>query len=267
MDGNKKNMLIILLLFLIISLLMIGIGFRMFTAKKETVVKKEIPEIVEKKIKKKPLKNKDTIAPQIESTEGESDTLNLDPDPEKTNEIEEIEVETEQKLELPSVEKKDLTTIYIPSTKSLFRKPDISEYRTNTSSRITSTQRKELRIDEIKTDILMKNIPSEDLSMGKLYYAGENGRLESFVYIEPKGKIREYLLSFDPKGNYVDCIEIGLISPENERIKHAGLLTNKISIFETQYRKSTKGKEEIVTEYTINPQLQFKKGKTFTKVL
>jgi hypothetical protein len=258
-------MLITLLIFLIIFLLMIGIAIRTFLTEKGTIVEKKTSEVVEKKIEKKSSKNKNTIVSQIESTENEIDTLNLDMEEEK--EAEENEAPTEQKTEIPAIEKKEPATIYIPSTKSLFRKSDLSEYRLNTQPRITPIQRDELKIDEIKTDIRMKNVSSEDLLPGKLYYAGENGRLESFIYTEPGGKIHEYLLSFDSKGNYVDCLEIGLINSEDERIKYAGLLTNKISVFETQYNKPTEKKAEIVTEYTINPLLQFKKGKTFTKLL
>ncbi|MDR0412291.1 MAG: hypothetical protein LBH61_00605 [Dysgonamonadaceae bacterium] len=232
---------------------------------KETVVEKTPSEAVAKKAEEKPSGNKNTIVTKVEITETEENALILDTVEDAAAEA--SDAETEPEIEIPLIEKREPSTVYIPSTKSLFKKTDVSVYRLHTQARISSVQRERLRIDEVKTGIPMKEIPSEDLLPGQSYYSGENGRLESFIYLEPKGKIHEYLLSFDPKGNYVDCIEIGLIGSEDEKIKYAGLQTNKILVFEVQTNSAINRKEEIVTQYTVNSHLQFKKGKTFTKLL
>jgi hypothetical protein len=262
---DKHSTAINLLIFMISFLLLLGIGIYKFTTKKETIAENSPSETVEKKVKKKPSKSKNTTV--LPSENSESESYNPELEIEESREEAETEVEPEPEIEeaLP-VEKKEVTAIYIPLTRSLFRKPDLSEEWFMNRPRITPAQREQLRIDEIKTDIVMKNIPSDDLIPGKLYYLGENGRLESFIYIEPKGKIHEYLVSFDSKGNPIDWIEIGLITPEKERIKHAGLSTDKLSLTELQPAKKDGKKEEIITEYIITLQLKFKKGKTFTKL-
>jgi hypothetical protein len=266
-NKDKQRKIIYLLIFLIPLLCLIGIGIYKFKYMETLFDENPLIEEIEEVVKSKPPKKENMpIVPDIEEvqTADTSSEMTI----EEGIETEKMdEAKAEQEAEPASAEKKELTTIYIPLTQSLFKKSDVSENSFTGKPRLTQTQREELKIDEIKTELNMKNIPSEDLVPGKLYYRGENGKLESFVYVNPNGKIHEYLIAYDPKGNYVDCIETGLITTENGKVKYASISINKLSVFELQPGKQSGKKEEIVTEYSINPQLQFKKGKTFIKVL
>jgi hypothetical protein len=266
-NKNKYHTIIHLLIFIIPLLLLIGIGIYKFKYAEKAPDENPIEEVIEEVTKQKTPKKENNIPiPDVEVVESEA--VSSEMTEEQTAETEKSEeTHAKQETEMVPVEKKELTAIYIPLTQSLFKKSDVSENSFINKPRITQTQREELKIDEIKAELNMKNVPSEDLVPGKLYYHGENGRLESFVYVNPNGKIHEYLVTYDPRGNYVDCIENGLITSEHGKVKYASLSTNKLSIFEIQPAKQNGKKEEIVTEYSINPQLQFKRGKTFTKVL
>ncbi|GHV55720.1 hypothetical protein FACS1894182_00610 [Bacteroidia bacterium] len=147
-------------------------------------------------------------------------------------------------IEETSVEKKELTAIYIPLTKSLFFASDAS------------------------IDVLKRRVKQSERSFsGKIYYQGENGLIESFLTIDEEGVMHEILASYDPNGNAVDHVEIGLLIPGNPEKKYATLSVNKLSVYQLTMVKSSNKKQERVTEYSINPQLYFKKGKTFTKLL
>jgi hypothetical protein len=137
-----------------------------------------------------------------------------------------------------------LASIYIPSTKSLFFASDAS-------------------IETFRNRITQPGHPVR----GKMYYQGENGLLESFLSIDEKGFIHEIVYSYDPAGNPVDEVEIGLLVPDGSIKKHATLSVNKLSVFELTTDKLAGKKQERVTEYSISPQLRFKKGRTFSKLI
>ncbi|GHT76447.1 hypothetical protein FACS189413_17410 [Bacteroidia bacterium] len=139
-------------------------------------------------------------------------------------------------VEMP---KNDLTQIYIPLTKSVFALANV----TLSSFQAVS--------------------PEKTRMQGKSYYQGENGAIESDLVWDEDGNLHEQLVSFDPSGRPVDNLEIGILTPE-AHIKYASLSTNKISIIESV--QTTKKNEERVTEYSITPQLQFRKGKTYLKI-
>ena len=158
---------------------------------------------------------------------------------------EEIEKEkVAEEIENTPANEKELTSIYIPSTKSLFSASDAS-------------------IDIFRNRITQSEPPVR----GKIYYQGENGLIESFLSTDEKDAIREVLFSYDPAGNPVDELEIGLLIPDSPERKYATVSVNKLSVFELTLSKSANEKQERVTEYFVTPQLRFKKGKTFTKLL
>ena len=126
----------------------------------------------------------------------------------------------------------ELSTVYISRTKSLFAS------------------------NKVSVETFKDKLSDGKHAAGKVYYQGDNGKLESSLSLDEKGHLHEYLAGFDPKGNKTENIEIGWLSTDKQHKKYAIFLVNKLSIFE----------EERVTEYTITPQLRFKKGKTFTKI-
>ncbi|GHT62988.1 hypothetical protein AGMMS50239_17910 [Bacteroidia bacterium] len=109
-----------------------------------------------------------------------------------------------------------------------------------------------------------QNNASDRIPSGKVYYQGENGRLESFINRDNIG-IREELTSYDEKGNTVDKLEIGYICDTTRHLKCAVIFKNKISIYETKLSADNKN-EDIVIEYLISPQMKFSRGKTYTKL-
>jgi hypothetical protein len=128
-------------------------------------------------------------------------------------------------------EVKELTNIYIPLTKSLFK----------------------------RSNLLINDLPS-----GKIYYSGVNGKLKISI-VHRDGKTFEYLTSYNIQGEKMDFLEIGLID-ENSVRKYAILSQNKISTFEIIQDNGKKGEENVIN-YSITPELRFVKGKTYKKVL
>jgi hypothetical protein len=144
-----------------------------------------------------------------------------------------VEEKPETVVPEPVEKQKELSNIYIPFTKSLFNRPNLS---------------------------------INDLPERKIYYSGENGRLES-SFVLKEGKTIEYLVSYNPQGEKVDNLEIGLIDEKAVRKKYATFSQNKISTFETIQGKEKEKEEESVTNYSITPELRFVKGKTYKKIL
>jgi len=99
---------------------------------------------------------------------------------------------------------------------------------------------------------------------GKVYYQGENGKLESHIN-QNKNEVCEELISYDNNGKEVDKLEIGYICDTTKHLKCAVLFKNKISIYETK-SSGNDNKEEFVTEYLISPKMKFSPGKTYTKL-
>ncbi|MDR0546585.1 MAG: hypothetical protein LBG77_03235 [Dysgonamonadaceae bacterium] len=135
--------------------------------------------------------------------------------------------------------KKDLEQVYISMTKSMFAPANI----TLASFQAVS--------------------PEKSRMAGKSYYHGENGAIESDLVWDEDGNLHEQLVSFDLSGRPVDNLEIGVLTP-SARTKYASLSTNKISIVESV--QTAKKNDERVTEYTVTPELQFHKGKTYLKI-
>ena len=140
--------------------------------------------------------------------------------------------------------KKELNSIYIPLTKSLFSASDAS-------------------INVFRNRIMQSEPPVR----AKIYYQGENGLIESLLSLDEKGAIHETLFSYDPAGNPVDKLEIGLLVPDSSEKKYATISVNKLSVFELTSTLSADKRQERVTEYFITPQLRFKKGRTFSRLL
>jgi len=266
---KKKNLSIILLLLLISFLVVLGIElFRMSLSKKLKEDREKAPAKVEE-IKKiypqKKSENKDTVV--FKNPDIPVDTSSNVPDMVENKKQEENEKEHRPDSGLLSpVEKKDLSAIYIPLTKSVFGRTDTPENVFLAKSRLSQTQWDNMKTTDMKTLALLKDASLENLREGKLYYQGDNGRLESFLYMDSKRKISEYLISYDPKGNSVDCLEVGCWIPETDEKKFAHLSNNKLSVFELAAVKTNDKREEIVTEYTITPEMQFVRGKVFSKI-
>jgi hypothetical protein len=75
--------------------------------------------------------------------------------------------------------------------------------------------------------------------LGKIYYPGKNGLIESFLTVDEKGAVHEILTSYDGNGNPVDEVEIGLLVPYSSEKEHAVLLVHKLSGFEITLVKSS----------------------------
>ncbi|GHT00574.1 hypothetical protein FACS189421_12750 [Bacteroidia bacterium] len=244
---NKKKTIISVLIFLVPLILVIGIGIYKYQQKEQPAEETVLPPIENNNVEHKPAKSKNEIEkPVVEAIP----ILNPDSSLEET-ETNETEVEAdkmeelEKELEIAPVVKKELGQVYIPMTKSLFISSNVS---------IESFQS---RLDQ-----------KDNRAHGKLYYQGENGRLESYLSVDSNGLLHEYLVGYDPVGNPVETIEIGLLHLEKAPDKkYATLSVDRLSIFEIFTSKTSGKKEERVTEYSITPQLRFHKGKTFTKIL
>jgi flagellar basal body-associated protein FliL len=242
---NRKKTIISVLIFIIPLFLVVGIGIYKYWHTEKVKEENALPTIEKEIVDPKPSKSKNEIEkPGIE----EIPILNPAFEPEETEmnepEAEKVE-ELKKELEISHIEKKELGMVYIPQTKSLFVSSNIS-------------------IESFQSRLNQKN----GRVYGKLYYQGENGRLESYLSVDSNGLLHEYLVSYDPAGNSVETIEIGLLPLEkSHEKKYATFSVDRLSIFELSASKVSGKKEERVTEYSITPQLRFHKGKTFTKIL
>lgn len=264
--------------FVIVFLLLVIVGVIAFYKIKYISPDKEEKTKLEQKIdsltgKKNPDNLPPKKKPEIKNAEDDSEQI-LPEEEIESEEPEEMNIEPEQEdITIISPEKKELLPVYIPRSGSLIRNSEEPTYNFLGNSSLTFEQRQLMKLDEINIGPDFKTIPLENLFPGKTYYEGDNGVLKSFIYVDRDKKVQEFLISFDVQGNYVDCIEIGLMVSGSDEKKYAVIANNKLSIFESHVSKTLKkasdnGDEEevIVTEYYINPHLQFQKGKTFSRL-
>ena len=217
---RKKTGIVCVILLILFVIFMLGVWF--FKQSKTT------PEVVEEPV----------IPPTTETTKKKQDTIThkepiIDvPLEQESDSIESIEendnnttdiFENTEKVHKETEKKKELSSIYIPLTKS---------------------------------SLSGKNLTENQIS-GKIYYHGENGRLESFIHLDGEGATHEYLVSYNPHNQPVDSLKIGYWNPNTNDKKYATLSVNKISVFENEVR---------VTEYFINPHMQIRKGRSFSKL-
>jgi hypothetical protein len=244
---NRKKTILFVLIFLIPLIFIVGVGIYKYQQKEELVEESTLPPIENENVEHKPAKKKNEIEkPVVEDIPILNPDSSLEEMETNETEVEAAKIEElEKELEIAPVVKKELGQVYIPMTKSLFISSNVS---------IESFQS---RLDQ-----------KDDRAYGKLYYQGENGRLESYLSLDANGLLHEYLAGYDPAGNPVETIEIGLLHLEkNQDKKYATFSVDRLSIFEIFTSKTSGKKEERVTEYSITPQLRFHKGKTFTKIL
>jgi hypothetical protein len=229
--------------FLLIALICVALTgggivyYKTYYHPKETAKNNKIEKIIEetKKEDKKTHSKTNTppsvIEPQIEMEDTET---------EKEKEIEEniSESETDSATNENIDEKKpeetneQQNTIYIPFTKSLLNRKDLS----------------------------VDNLPS-----GKVYYNSLNGKIESSVSIK-EGKLYEYLTSFDKDGNKIDQLEIGFMDEKSVTKTRATISKNNITTFTLVPDKKNQ-EEELVVVYMITQDLRFIKKSTYKKVL
>ena len=163
-------------------------------------------------------------------------------------------------------EKNEISTINIPYCKSLFHKIEENNQLTPAKLTLNQEERSLLKIDNIILNVDFGNLSENQFCKGKTYYNGVNGRLESIIIDFQDETIHEYLISYNSEGEYKNCIEIGILTPQNEKKKYAVLSGRKLSIYESLSQLDAKKTKETVTEYYISPQLELKKGKTFSKI-
>jgi hypothetical protein len=93
--------------------------------------------------------------------------------------------------------------INIPATNEYFKPSD-----GNIAKHMTAVERKALGIDNITLDNINRR-PGKELAVGREIWQGDAGRLTTFLVDEPDHATREYLVSRDPQGNLIDCIQTG----------------------------------------------------------
>ena len=123
-------------------------------------------------------------------------------------------------------------------------------------SKMTANERRSLKIDNISC------ITTKDyLVKGKTILKNNTGSIESVLSIVDDHATFEYLISYDSKGNPIDCILIGQIS------YYAGDRTSSMIEGDKIFSKSVWSELEesgiVYTNYQITPQLTFKELKTW----
>lgn len=155
--------------------------------------------------------------------------------------------------------------INIPETTGLFTSLDIRYDAFYKRTRMTATDRKKYQIDKVKHEFISSTIPNNQLAKGKLIYQGNEGRIETFLYIIQDNVTYEFLVSYDKAGNYLDCICLGSLSAYGGDTGYAEISGNKIITH--SYYPPEEGEEELeyLVEYKVKPNLHFSKLKESTR--
>jgi hypothetical protein len=99
---------------------------------------------------------------------------------------------------------------------------------------------------------------------GKDYYSGYYGYISSKIVETGRGVV-EILTAIDRQGRQTAELEIGLIAADGRRLKYAVVARNRISVTEVVSAPDEK-LAEMMTEYSITPEMTFVKGKTYHKL-
>ncbi len=154
----------------------------------------------------------------------------------------------EKKVEVPSLN--------VPKTKSVMSLSDAYNKHLK-RLRITAAERSALKIDYIKNEFFSKR-PNKELSKGKLFYQGANGKMQSIFILAPDHATWEFLVSYDAKGNYVDCVMIGQIMDYAGDRAESVVEGNKIQVHSTwPVYEDEGGDGNAIVKYEITPELKF----------
>lgn len=141
------------------------------------------------------------------------------------------------------------TDLNIPKVKGVMSLRD-NYNQHDKRTRITQADRLALKINMIKGSDFDTKWTNKQLSKGKLIYQGKEGKLQTILFIENDHASAEYLVSYDAKGNYVDCIRIGFI--------HAyGGDRGETTIQGNQVNAHFSAEGSLYRTYKITPQLKF----------
>lgn len=134
--------------------------------------------------------------------------------------------------------------------------------------RITPEEKLALKLDDIKDKTLSVLVKTEELAKGPTVYEGEHGRIETLVVIidyPGEGKeFFEYIISYDPAGNYVAHLETGY-----SKMYVGDDVTTIIKGSSIAYKNSYCEPGEMGTfyiEYEITPGLEFKEIKRWNVI-
>ena len=121
--------------------------------------------------------------------------------------------------------------------------------------RITNVERKELGIDAIgKYEI--KEYPNKELAKGKEIFKNEKGRLATFLVLIEDYTIIEYLVSYNPAGDVIDCIPIGENQIYRSDEESSTIEGNKIKVT-CRWGEPGEWGEGIGQIYTVTDDLHF----------
>ena len=215
----KRRVLFTILLVLCVVFLLVIWIFKQSETTKEAVEEVAVSKPIETIKKEKDTATKEELVIDVPEVQEYDSIENI---VENNSDIVDI-FESPDEIQKETIPQKELSSIYIPQTKSILSR---------------------------------KNLTDDQIS-GKIYYQGENGRLESFIHLDEEGATHEYLVSYNPFSQPVDSLKIGYWNPNTNNKKYATLSVNKISVFENEIR---------VTEYFINPHMQIRKGRSFSKL-
>ncbi|MDR1170391.1 MAG: hypothetical protein LBK97_06115 [Prevotellaceae bacterium] len=144
----------------------------------------------------------------------------------------------------------DPVGLNIPETRGILSLDD-SYDRHDNRRRITAMERNDLKINAIKNDNFDTKWTNSQLSAGKTIYKGKEGSLQTILFIEKEQAVNEFLVSYNPEGNPVDCISIASISAYGGDRGEGLVQGNTVTAYA--------GYEGIVTYnvYHITPELKF----------
>ena len=149
-----------------------------------------------------------------------------------------------------------ISDIDIPATKGIFPSLDVKYNAYYKQPRMTAAERTKYKIDNIKIKDFPTQIQNSQLAKGKTIYTCDKGRIVTFLFIVADQITKEYMVSYDPKGNVIDCIDIGTISAYGGDRGYADISGDKVVVY-SSYPAEEGEDGDSVTEYRITPKLKF----------
>ena len=131
-------------------------------------------------------------------------------EPQKANTVE-PQKEVQKEAVKPVVKEVKETAVNIPKTRGVMSAMD-NYYEHDKRQRITPQLRNILQIHKFNCPDFNKTWTDSQLSLGVSIYKGSLGSILTVLFIEVDHASSEYLVSYDEKGDYIDCIKIASIS-------------------------------------------------------
>ena len=140
-----------------------------------------------------------------------------------------------------------------PSIKILRMKGNITSINENYDRYYSSKRMSNNDVQKMQLHKINSGFQADDLIKGKTIYSGNEGKIESFIFVIPDQNTEEYLVSYDKSGNYISHIQIGELGVFSGARSYGQIENNKITVF--SYDPATESNKQKI--FTVDSNLKF----------